>query len=234
MHQKNLIRDDDNESIYYKPRSEFNDKNDKYKKTQQNNNIDTKPLNVFNYLKSSSQKVENLMDEIKDADDHIDDGKLLFIGSNKEKFNFNTFNKPLNFISAIYNGEISLKEVEFKPGNSEKKIEELKFNYKPKNEKEEEEINGVFMQANELLKYRNKITNAFKNGTFCLNIKKTNNAAYGYVLKDVKAFIQKIESMSEKINLSLFEYFIESQSPAIYEKCLLILVQMKTKILYKR
>ena len=114
MHQKNLIRDDDNESIYYKPRSEFNDKNDKYKKTQQNNNIDTKPLNLFNYLKSSSQKVENLMDEIKDADDHIDDGKLLFIGSNKEKFNFNTFNKPLNLILAIYNGEILLKEAEFK------------------------------------------------------------------------------------------------------------------------
>ena len=47
----------------------------------------------------------------------------------------------------------------------EKKIEELKFNYKSKNEKEEE-INGVFMQANDLLKYRNKIINAFKNGTF--------------------------------------------------------------------
>ena len=104
------------------------------------------------------------MDEIKDTDDDIDDGKLLFIGNNKEKFNFNTFNKPLNFILAIYNGEILLKEAEFKQGNSEKKIE-LKFNYKPKNEKEEE-INGVFMQANELLKYRNKIINAFKNGTF--------------------------------------------------------------------
>ena len=31
-----------------------------------------------------------------------------------EKFNFNIFKKPLNFISAIYNGEISLKEAEFK------------------------------------------------------------------------------------------------------------------------
>ena len=30
--QKNLIRDDDNESIYYTPRSEFDDKDDKYKK----------------------------------------------------------------------------------------------------------------------------------------------------------------------------------------------------------
>ena len=30
--QKNLIRDDDNESIYYTPRSEFDDKDDKFKK----------------------------------------------------------------------------------------------------------------------------------------------------------------------------------------------------------
>ena len=54
------------------------------------------------------------MDEIEDADDDIDDGKLLFIGSNKEKFTLNTLNKPLNFISAIYNGKISLKEAKFK------------------------------------------------------------------------------------------------------------------------
>ena len=122
--------------------------------------------NYHCYLKSLSQKAENLMDEIKDADDYIDDGKFFFIGSNKEKFNFNFFNKPLNFISAIYNGEISLKEAEFRPKTLEKKIEKLKFNYKPKNEKEEEEINGVFMQANDLLEYRNKIINALKNGTF--------------------------------------------------------------------
>ena len=76
-------------------------------KNQQNNNIGTKPPNVFNYLKSLSPEAKYLMDEIEDADDDIDYGKLLFIGSNKEKFNFNTFRKPLNFISAIYNGEIS-------------------------------------------------------------------------------------------------------------------------------
>ena len=62
------------------------------------------------------------MDEIKDPNDDIDDGKLLFIGSNKEKFNFNIFKKPLNFISAIYNGEISLKEAEFPQKNLEKKL----------------------------------------------------------------------------------------------------------------
>ena len=34
-------------------------------------------------------------------------------------------------------------------------------------------------------------------------------------------FIQKIEAISEKINLSLFEDFSESQSPAIYAKMLI-------------
>ena len=32
--QENLIRDDDNESIYYTLRSEFDDKDDKYRKQQ--------------------------------------------------------------------------------------------------------------------------------------------------------------------------------------------------------
>ena len=41
------------------------------------------------------------------------------------------------------------------------------------------------------------------------------------MLKDVNDFIQKIESMSEKINLSLSEDFFESQSPAIYAKMLI-------------
>ena len=106
-----------------------------------NNNIDSKPLNVFNFLKSLSQEAEDLMDEKKDAHDDIYDGKLLLVGSNKEKFNFNTFNKPLNFISAIYNRKISLKEAEIKQRDLEKKIEELKSNSKPKHEKEKEEIN---------------------------------------------------------------------------------------------
>ena len=42
--QKNLIRDDNNESIYYTPRSEFDDKNDKYKKSQQCRHKTTKCL----------------------------------------------------------------------------------------------------------------------------------------------------------------------------------------------
>ena len=111
--RKNLIRDNDNESIYYTPRSEFDDKDNK-DKTQQTNNIDTKPPNVFNYLKSLSQEANDLMDEIEEVNDDIDIYKLVFIGSNKEKFNFNTFNMPLNFLSNIYNGKISLKDAEFK------------------------------------------------------------------------------------------------------------------------
>ena len=47
----------------------------------------------------------------------------------RKKINFNTFNKPLNFISAISNGKISLKEAEFKERNLEKEIEDLQFNY---------------------------------------------------------------------------------------------------------
>ena len=89
--KKNSIRDDDNESINHTPRSEFDDENDKYKRNQQNNNIDTKPPNTSNCLKGLSQEAKDLTDEIEDADNDIDDGKLLFIGSNKEKFNFNTF-----------------------------------------------------------------------------------------------------------------------------------------------
>ena len=83
-------------------------------------------------------------------------------------------------VLAIYHGEISLKEAEFKQKKKiEKRIQELKFNYIPKNEKEEE-MNGVLMQANELFKYRNKIINAFKNGILLSeHLKITDNAAYG-------------------------------------------------------
>ena len=82
------------------------------KQQQQNSNIESKPLNVFDYLKSSSQEVKYLMDEIEDADNYTEIHQLVFIGSNKEKFNFNIFKMPLNFLSAIYNGKISFKEAE--------------------------------------------------------------------------------------------------------------------------
>ena len=137
--QKGLIRDD-NKSIYYTSISEFDDKDDKDKK-QQINNIDTKPTNAFNYLKILSQKAKDLTDEIEDDDDDdIDDGKLTFIGSDREKFNSNIFRKPLNFLSAIYNGKNSLKEVDFKQRDLEIKVRDLQFRYIPKNEEEKEGI----------------------------------------------------------------------------------------------
>ena len=49
------------------------------KEKQQNNNIDTKPPNVFNYLKSLSQKAKDLMDDKEDANDDIDDGKFFLL-----------------------------------------------------------------------------------------------------------------------------------------------------------
>ena len=61
------------------------------------------------------------MDKIEDANDDIDKGKLLFIGDNKEKFNFDAFSMPLNFLSNVYNAKISLKEAEFEQKNLEKK-----------------------------------------------------------------------------------------------------------------
>ena len=68
---------------------------------KQNKDIGLKPLRywfktVFDYLKSLSQKAKDLMDEIKDADDDIDNNKLLFIGSNKEKFSLNVFRMPFS------------------------------------------------------------------------------------------------------------------------------------------
>ena len=127
--------------VYYSSRPEFDDKDDKYKIKQKNNNIETKPPNVFNFFKKSlSQKAKDLMDKIEDVNDDIVNDKLLFIGSNKDKFNFNTFKNPLNFISAIYDGKISLKEAEFKQRSLEEKIEDLQCNYKPKNENKKEEI----------------------------------------------------------------------------------------------
>ena len=61
-----------------------------------------------------SQEAKDLMNKIEDADDDTDVYKPVFIGSNKEKFNFDTFNMPLNFLSNIYNCKISLKEAGFK------------------------------------------------------------------------------------------------------------------------
>ena len=82
-------------------------------KKKQNNNIDTKPPNVFDYLKSLSQEAKDLMDEIKEADNDFNDYKLLFIGGNNKEFNVSIFRKPLSFLSAVNNGKICKKRQNF-------------------------------------------------------------------------------------------------------------------------
>ena len=57
---------------------------------------------------------------MKDTDDETDKYKFVFIGNNREKFNFNTSRMPLNFLSDISNGEISLKEAEVTQRDLEK------------------------------------------------------------------------------------------------------------------
>ena len=76
------------------------------------------------------------------------------------------------------------------------------------------------MQANDLLKYRDEIINAFENGTFLSEHlkKKSDDAVNNYVSDVVNKYIEEIKSMEEKIN------------QLVMEKCLLILkIQIRTK-----
>ena len=112
----------------------------------------------------------------------------------------------------------------------QKKMEELQFNYEPKDEKEKEEIDGVLMQAKDLLEYRNKIIDAFKDGTFLSeHLNQMLLLIINYVLEYVNKLIEEIKSMEEKINLSLFEEFFESSSPGNYAKMLIIKNQDENK-----
>ena len=55
------------------------------------------------------------------------------------------------------------------------------------------------MQANDLLEYRNKIIDAFKDGTFSsVHLKKKDNAAYNYVLKD-RILFRKLKQYQKKL-----------------------------------
>ena len=103
------------------------------------------------------------MDEIEDANN--DNNKLLFIGSNKKKINI--FSAPLNFLLDIFNSKITFKKAEINQRDLNEKIQELKYNYKLKNEKEKEKI--VLMHANGMLEYVEKIIEAFRDVTFHLN-----------------------------------------------------------------
>ena len=106
---------------------------------------------------------------MEDANNDIGYKKLFFIGSNKEKFNFNISRTPLNFLLDICNGKITLKKEEINERDLNKKIEELKYNYKPKNEREKEEINEVLMHANDMLEYGDKLLRHLEMVLLCLN-----------------------------------------------------------------
>ena len=118
-------------------------------------------LIVSNYLKSLSQEAKDLMDELEDANNNNGYNKLLYIGD-KEKFNFNIFRY---FLLDIFNGKITFKKAEINQRELNEKIKELKYNYKPKNETEKEEINEVLIHVN-MLEYLDKIIEAFRDGTF--------------------------------------------------------------------
>ena len=78
------------------------------------------------------------------------------------------------------------------------------------------------MHANELSKSRNKIVKAFKDDIFpSEHLKKSDDAAYDFTLKNINEFIQEIRSIEEKVNLSLFEDFFQSLSTADYAKMLI-------------
>ena len=86
---KGLSEDDQKERLFKRLKNIENAqknliKNDDKDKKQQTNNIDTKPSNIFNYLKSLIPKASDLMDEIEEDYD-INNDNLLFIGSNKKK-----------------------------------------------------------------------------------------------------------------------------------------------------
>ena len=78
------------------------------------------------------------------------------------------------------------------------------------------------MQANNLFECRDKIFDAFKDGTFLSeHLKKLDDAAYDYVLKHVNDFIQEIKLMEEKINLGLLDNFFGFSSSADYANILI-------------
>ena len=68
------------------------------KRLKRQKNICSISLIVSNYLKNLSQGAKDFMDEIEDANSDIDCNRLFLIGSKKEKFNFNIFSTPLNFL----------------------------------------------------------------------------------------------------------------------------------------
>ena len=90
------------------------------------------------------------------------------------------------------------------------------------------------MHAKELLEYRNKIIDTFKDGTFrSEHLKESDAAAYDYVLKNLNNSTEKIKSMEEKINLS-FKSFLDIQQLIMQKSLLTLKIEIKTKKLQKK
>ena len=167
---------------------------------------------LFKRLKNIENAQKNLISSNDDDDDDDDDDKSIYYTprsqfDEKDKMH----SKPPN-VSDYLKSQIDL----------DGEINKLKYVYKPKNAEEKEKINRVLVHAKNISAYSKKIIEAFKDGTFPSEyLKKSDDDAYDHVLKNVKNFIQKIESMAEKINLSLFEDFFGLPSPANYAKMLI-------------
>ena len=97
-------------------------------------------LNVFDYLKGLSQEAKDLMTEVENTEDDLDKEKPIFVGKNREKFNFSTFKSPLYFFKNIYHCKITLKKAEVLQESLNKKMKRLKFDYKVNNTEGKKEI----------------------------------------------------------------------------------------------
>ena len=141
-----------------------------------------------------------MIDEIEEANDDIDYNKLLFVGSNSEELKFNTFGTLLSFLLAIFNSKITLKRQNLRKEIKKKKIQDLRGCRINAEEEEKEIIDGVLMQANGLFEYRDKVFDAFKDGTFLSeHLEKSHAAACDYVLKDVIILFRKLNRWKKKL-----------------------------------
>ena len=165
---------------------------------------------LFKRLKNIENAQKNLISS-NDDDDDDDDKSIYYTPRSQFDEKDKMHSKPPN-VSDYLKSQIDL----------DGEINKLKYVYKPKNAEEKEKINRVLVHAKNISAYSKKIIEAFKDGTFPSEyLKKSDDDAYDHVLKNVKNFIQKIESMAEKINLSLFEDFFGLPSPANYAKMLI-------------
>ena len=99
---KGLSEDDKKEGLFKRLKN--------IEKAKKTTKLRFNTTNCMKLFKNSKPRGKDLIDEIEDANNDIDYNKRFFIGSNKEKFNCNTFSTQLNFLLDIFNGKITLKK----------------------------------------------------------------------------------------------------------------------------